>query len=152
MDMNTQYQNILLAVDGSKEAEGAFNKAIAISLQNNANLIICHVIDTSIMTTTSFDSLSHTISESMLDYGKELVDNYVELAKEQGVKSVSKVIEQGNPKSLISKVIAPKKNIDLIICGATGLNAIERLLIGSVSEHIVRYASCDVLVIRNHKD
>jgi len=150
--MNTQYQNILLAVDGSKEAEYAFKKAITISLQNNAHLKICHVIDTSIMTATTFDSLTLTVSESMLDYGKKLINNYVELAKEQGITNVSGLIEQGNPKTIISKIIAPKHKIDLIICGATGLNTIERLLIGSVSEHIIRYASCDVLVIRNNND
>ncbi|RKJ47427.1 universal stress protein, partial [Butyricicoccus sp. 1XD8-22] len=37
---------------------------------------------------------------------------------------------------------------DLIVCGATGLNAVERFLIGSVSEAIVRSAKCDVLVVR----
>jgi len=149
--MNTQYQNILLAVDGSKEAEYAFKKAITIALQNNAHLKICHVIDTSIMT-TPFDNISLTVSETMLDYGKNLVNNYVDLAKEQGLANVSGIIEQGNPKTIISKKIAPKHNIDLIVCGATGLNTIERLLIGSVSEHIIRYASCDVLVIRSNND
>ena len=149
--MNTQYQNILLAVDGSKEAEYAFKKAITISLQNNAHLKICHVIDTSIMT-TPFDNISLTVSETMLDYGKNLVNNYVDLAKEQGLANISGILEQGNPKTIISKKIAPKHNIDLIVCGATGLNTIERLLIGSVSEHIIRYASCDVLVIRSNND
>ncbi|HHQ0107144.1 TPA: universal stress protein, partial [Listeria monocytogenes] len=38
---------------------------------------------------------------------------------------------------------------DLIMCGATGLNAVERLLIGSVSEYIIRHSPCDVLVVRN---
>ena len=37
---------------------------------------------------------------------------------------------------------------DLIICGATGHTPVERYLIGSVSEAIVRSASCDVLVTR----
>ena len=32
--------------------------------------------------------------------------------------------------------------------GATGLNAVERLFIGSVSEYVIRNASCDVLVVR----
>ena len=35
------------------------------------------------------------------------------------------------------------------MCGATGLNAVERFLIGSVSEHITRHARCDVLVVRS---
>ena len=32
--------------------------------------------------------------------------------------------------------------------GATGLNAVERLFIGSVSEYVIRNATCDVLVVR----
>ncbi len=32
--------------------------------------------------------------------------------------------------------------------GATGLNAVERLLIGSVTEYVTRTADCDVLVVR----
>jgi len=36
----------------------------------------------------------------------------------------------------------------LIIVGATGLNAVERFLIGSVSESVARYSKCDVLIVR----
>ena len=49
---------------------------------------------------------------------------------------------------MISKDISKKLKADFIICGATGFNAVERFLIGSVSENIVRSAKCDVLVIR----
>ncbi|MNG34045.1 putative universal stress protein [compost metagenome] len=48
--------------------------------------------------------------------------------------------------------MAPKYKIDLIICGATGLNAVESFLIGSVSEHIIRYAKCDVIVVRGEDE
>ena len=37
------------------------------------------------------------------------------------------------------------------MCGASGLNAVERFMIGSVSEAIVRHASCDVLVVRTEE-
>ncbi|KAB5915090.1 universal stress protein, partial [Bifidobacterium adolescentis] len=39
-------------------------------------------------------------------------------------------------------------HVDLIMLGATGLNAVERLFIGSVSEYVIRNATCDVLVVR----
>ena len=55
-------------------------------------------------------------------------------------------------KTKISKKIAPDKHVDLIVCGATGLNAVERILIGSVSQHILRYAKCDVLIVRTPKE
>lgn len=41
-----------------------------------------------------------------------------------------------------------KHQTDLIVLGATGLNAVERLLIGSVTEYVTRTADCDVIVIR----
>ena len=36
--------------------------------------------------------------------------------------------------------------------GATGLNAVERLFIGSVSEYVIRHAICDVLIVRTDLD
>ena len=36
--------------------------------------------------------------------------------------------------------------------GATGLNAVERLFIGSVSEYVIRHAPCDVLIVRTDLD
>ncbi len=68
------------------------------------------------------------------------------------LKKIETVLEFGNPKSKISKEIAPNHKVDLIMCGATGLNAVERFLIGSVSEHIIRYAKCDVLVVRGDEE
>lgn len=43
--MNMAYRNILVAVDGSVEAEWAFKKAVNSAKKNNAYLIVCHVID-----------------------------------------------------------------------------------------------------------
>jgi len=73
-------------------------------------------------------------------------------AEKEGVQNVETIVEYGSPKVRIAKEIAPKHNADLIVCGATGLNAVERFFIGSVSEHITRYAKCDVLVVRIEGD
>ena len=44
--MGLEYKNILVAIDGSQEAEWAFKKAIDIAKRNNAKLLLAHVIDT----------------------------------------------------------------------------------------------------------
>ncbi|MEK4487236.1 universal stress protein [Psychrobacillus sp. FSL H8-0484] len=49
---------------------------------------------------------------------------------------------------MLTKELSNLVEADLIVCGATGLNAVERFLIGSVTEAIVRSSKCDVLVIR----
>ena len=41
---------------------------------------------------------------------------------------------------------------DLIIIGSTGLNAVERLLVGSVSSYVTRNALTDVIVVRTDLD
>ena len=40
------YKHILVAVDGSKQAELAFKKGIAVAKRNDAELVLAHVIDT----------------------------------------------------------------------------------------------------------
>ncbi len=55
------------------------------------------------------------------------------------------------PKSIIPKKLAHEINADLIMSGTSGLNAVERFIVGSVSESIVRHAPCDVLVVRTEE-
>jgi nucleotide-binding universal stress UspA family protein len=148
--MGLKYQNILVAIDGSKEAEWAFKKGIEIAKRNDANLLLTHVIDT--RTFAMVEAYDRTIAEKADNLAAELLENYQNIARNAGVKNVAYEIEFGSPKIRIPKDIAKKHQVDLIICGATGMNVVERFFIGSVSEHITRYATCDVLVIRTEKD
>ncbi|MCL6586784.1 MAG: universal stress protein [Anoxybacillus sp.] len=148
--MAMTYKTIVVAVDGSKEAEWAFKKAIEIAKRNDAALVLTHIID--VRALAAVEMHDRAVVERSEQYAKELLENYQKQATEAGVKEVSVEIEFGSPKVKIAKDIAPKHHADLIVCGATGLNAVERLLIGSVSEHITRYAKCDVLVVRTEKE
>lgn len=148
--MGMKYTNILVAVDGSTEAEWAFKKAIEVAKRNDAQITLAHIIDT--RTFATVEAYDRTISEKANLFAKELMEKYKSEAMEAGVAKVEYVIDYGSPKVIIPKDMAKKQEVDLIICGATGLNAMERFLIGSVSENIVRYAKCDVLVVRTSKD
>lgn len=141
----TTYENIMVAVDGSKEAEAAFNKALNIAKVSGATLHIAHIID--IRRLTTVDPYSVSLAEAQ-KHGENLLNKYVDQAKAAGYENVIAILESGSPKRDIPMTIAQKYAIDLILCGATGLNAIDRFLIGSVSEQIVRHAKCDVLVVR----
>ncbi|MBS4194995.1 universal stress protein [Lederbergia citri] len=148
--MTLMYHNILVAVDGSKSAECAFKKAVQIAKRNNAKLTLIHVIDTRSFAT--IDAYNGTMSERAKTYAKELLEQYTQEAEAQQFTNFEGLVEYGSPKTVIPKQIAKKIKADLIICGATGLNAVERLLIGSVSEHIMRSAECDVLIVRTEEE
>ena len=88
------------------------------------------------------------VYEGIQEDSNELLNGYKEKAEAAGLENVQTFVEIGSPKVVITGTIADKVNADLIVCGATGHNAIERFLMGSVSAAIVRTARCDVLVIR----
>lgn len=144
--MLQQYKSILVPIDGSFEAELAFRKAVEVAKRNNSKLHILHVIDTrAFQSVSSFDS---EMVEQVTEKAKETIDGYVKTAKDAGITDVDSTIEYGAPKSIISEDYPEKVGVDLIMIGATGLNAVERLLIGSVTEFVTRTAKCDVLVVR----
>lgn len=148
--MGDKYDHILIAIDGSAEAEWALKKGIEIAKRNNAKLLLAHVIDT--RSFLLIDSYDPDIAERANKLAVDMLEKYQTQALESGVSQVQYEIEYGSPKVKIPKEMAKKHNIDLIICGATGMNAVERFLIGSVSEHISRYARCDVLIVRTKKE
>lgn len=147
--MTLKYANILVAVDGSKEAELAFKKGAAAAKRNNATLHLAHIIDN--RSFGSIEAYDRTIADRTKKTSEELLAKYKEEALAAGVEKVNVIIEYGVPKIAIPKELAPKLNIDVIVCGATGLNAAERFIMGSVSERIVRTAKCDVLVVRREQ-
>lgn len=142
--MSTLYKSIVVAVDGSKEAEYAFRKSIEIAYRNKGSqLTIVNIIDTRYL-----GPLDKEFAEQVKEQSQQILDRYKARAAAARVENVNIIIEYGSPKTVITKEIAKLVKADLIICGATGHTPVERYLIGSVSEAIVRSATCDVLVIR----
>ncbi len=119
---NMAYRNILVAVDGSVEAEWAFKKAVNSAKKYNAHLIVCHVIDIQGLSPSPYAFYTDTRFQDAEKFAEELLTNYSNLAIKAGVTKVETLIEHGSPKTKISKKIAPDKHVDLIVCGATGLN------------------------------
>lgn len=144
--MLQQYNRILVAVDGSAEAELAFKKAVQVAVRNSATLVLTHVIDTrAFQSISTFDG---AMADKASEQAKNTLEEYVRYAKNHRVQDVIYSIEYGSPKVIIAKQIPEDQKIDLILLGATGLNAVERIFIGSVSEYVIRHANCDVLIVR----
>ena len=113
--MLSQYKNIQVAVDGSKEADLAFSKAVAIAKRNHATLEILHVIDTrSFQNVSSFDSAM--VEQVSKDAEKRMKD-YQARATKAGAEDVHYSIEFGSPKTIIGHDFPKKHNIDLIVVG-----------------------------------
>ena len=148
--MLQNYNSILVAVDGSASAEMAFKKAVNVALRNQGKLLLVHIIDLrAFQSVATFDGV---LAEQAEELAKKTLNAYVNEATAMGLQNVETVIEYGSPKAIIAKELPEKHMVDLIMLGATGLNAIERLFVGSVSEYVIRHSPCDVLIVRTDMD
>lgn len=72
------YKNILIAVDGSHEAEWAFNKAVDVAKRNDAKLTIVNIIDS--RTYSSYEVYDAQFTEKSRGFSEELLKGYQEVA------------------------------------------------------------------------
>ncbi|MFD1031612.1 universal stress protein [Metaplanococcus flavidus] len=148
--MTLKYSHILVAVDGSKQAEWAFKKAVGIALRNHAVLNLVNIINNqSFGMIEAYDR--NSVKKAKI-IAREIMKKYKAEAEKAGVEEVNTFVEYGVPKQMIPREFAERTSADLIICGATGLTGAERIIMGSISQSIVRYAKCDVLVVRTEEE
>lgn len=150
--MEKNYQKILVAIDGSDEAEQAFKKAVAFAKKNKSQLFITHVSDSRnlrVFPNIERSNQDNDFINQSYNMAEKTLNTYKKWAEKQGLTDIETILRVGSPKIEIAKNLPKEFNIDLILLGATGLNAVERLLMGSVSEYVTRNASCDVLIARS---
>ena len=142
------YKNILVAIDGSEKAEKAFMEAIAAAKRNQATLHILYVNEVTGNYFGDFGFLTPTLQEELDEVAEKQMTEHRNLAIEKGLTEIETYILYGYPKTLIANFNESKEPIDLIVMGATGLNAVERALVGSTTSYVVNHAPCNVLVIK----
>lgn len=140
------YKSILVAVDSSNQSKKAVERAIRVAIENEANLTISHIVDIPVY--SDYKHFDAEILNLAKQTAEEMVKKFKEQALEAGVTDVAVIIEAGSAKREIIRSIIPKIDPDLVVLGATGVNALERVLVGSVSEYIIRHAPVDVLIVR----
>ncbi len=79
--------------------------------------------------------------------GWEILTRAEKTAKTLGVKNVQTHLEDGDPAKVILATAA-KQDTDLVVLGSRGLGQLERLVIGSVSQAVVRDAKCTCITVK----
>jgi universal stress protein A len=135
-------RRILLATDLGEASEGATAQALDLARDLGADLLVVSVIDPS--APTPGRSLERI---DQLRSGRELAaQDLVARGRAIGVR-VGFLIWTGSPGEAIVDV-ATSEDVDLVVVGSHGRGSVGRILIGSVSEYVVRRAPCPVLVVR----
>lgn len=147
--MNTHYSNVLVPIDGSKQAEMALQKGAKITVSNKGHLDILMVLNTS-QYGYSYGGLvdGDVINNLVDDSTNYLKQQLADLQKQFPELNADIHIRFGNPKTVISFEFPKDYHSDLIIMGATGMGRLQRVVEGSVTAFVNRNAACDVIVVR----
>ena len=139
------FEKILVATDGSEHGFRASRVALELGKISGGKVTAIYVADTVKTSHLPDDMLLFSIRELLLKEGKEALKQVEDLAKEKDVSFESVVVE-GNPGSEIIRY-AETSGMDIIILGAVGRTGLDKFLLGSVAEKVVRNSKIPVLTI-----
>ncbi len=141
---------VLLAIDDSKFSAAAVQVVIAQAHSKDNEVRVLHVVEPPSLLVgremSGYDSTLEAVWEKEKKQAEVLVEKTSETLRSHGM-SVSSYVQEGDPKSMILEA-AEKWHADLIVIGSHGRKALDRFLMGSVSEAIARHAHCSVEIVR----
>jgi nucleotide-binding universal stress UspA family protein len=148
---------ILLATDGSREAQLAAMTAVDLASSTNSEL---HVVTVA----PGNPDPAYYVHEASLSY--ETYEQALEAVKGEAQKVLNEQVQkieeaEGTVKEAHLKIgvrrdqaivhLAEELGAGLIVLGSRGLGGVRRALMGSVSDSVVRHAHCPVMVVRPEK-
>ena len=138
---------ILLAVDDSKFSDAALQAVIAQIPPQGTEVLVLHVVEPITLSPPPQMSPGYAPElESRVKDGRELVEREAQRLRAVGFKADG-AVENGDIREKIIDAAAEWR-ADLIVMGSHGRRGVQRLLLGSVAEHVARHAQCSVEIVR----
>jgi len=142
------FEKILTAIDFSESSDFAFEYALTLARQFQAELIVMHVINEPVdlrgfyVPHISFEQLEKEIEEGAV----KMMEKFCQ-TKMGDFSRFTTVVSAGIPYEEVLRK-AEEAGVSLIVLGTHGRTGIDHLIFGSTAERVVRSATCPVLTIR----
>ncbi|MFO7926944.1 MAG: universal stress protein [Halobacteriota archaeon] len=137
------YERILLPTDGSRGNSRAVKQAIGLAAETDAELHVLFVVEDIPYAPEMMDG---EVEARLRQIGEDAIEDIRERADDAGVE-IETAIEDGTPHRAILEY-ADDEGADLIVMGTHGRSGLDRYLLGSVTERVVRGAEIPVLTVR----
>ncbi|RQH01982.1 universal stress protein [Natrarchaeobius oligotrophus] len=138
------YDRILVPTDGSSEVERALEYAFDLARAHDASIRAIYVVNAAGYGGLPMETAWEGISDALREEGRAAVDRVEELAPDD--VTVETAVLEGSPSRVIVEEATPLE-CDLVVMGTHGRGGIDRLLLGSVTERVVRSAAVPVLTV-----
>ena len=137
------YDKILLASDGSDAADAATGHALRIAENFDTTLHVVHVLKTGEPSVDVDDTAEHP---ELKDRRDRALNSPTDRADRAGVTATTAAVRGPPSDALVA--YARENGIDLIVIGTHGRSGLDRIVVGSVAEHVVRNAPAPVVTVR----
>jgi nucleotide-binding universal stress UspA family protein len=143
------FTKILIATDGSEYTKNAVDYGIDLAKNTGAKIHAVYVVDTAAFASIPMDAAWESMYELLRQEGDEATKYVADKAEALGLEVDGNTIE-GHPADEIIKY-AEKNSMSIIVMGTLGKSGLDRFLLGSVAEKVVRNSKIPVLVVRGKK-
>ncbi|MFC6766820.1 universal stress protein [Natrinema soli] len=156
---NSAYSRILVPTDGSELARRALEEARTIAGLTDATIHVMYVVDDAAiaepatdasLNEVSLDADVHRLFDRFEAVGEHAIGDIRATAAERGVDIVT-AVRRGNPDEEILTYV-DEQDIDLIVMGTHGRRGVQRYLLGSTTERVLRRATTPVLAVHEQND
>lgn len=139
------FRKVLIATDGSEYTKKAVDYGIELANNTGAKLHTIYVIDTRAYGSIPLSSTME-YAYSLLRQEGDMAIKYVADKAEAAGLEVEGIIAEGHPADEIIKY-AEKNSIDIIVMGTLGKSGLERFLLGSVADKLIRNSRIPVIAV-----
>lgn len=143
-------RRVLVPTDFSKHSENALRYAAAFAERFGAELLVLHVVQDLALFVPDAIAVAPPVApavEVLVESAQQALDRLVAAPPLAGLK-VRALVREGTPFWEIIQT-AQEENADLIVLATHGHSGLVHVLLGSVTEKVVRKAPCPVLTVRH---
>ncbi|MBB6451762.1 nucleotide-binding universal stress UspA family protein [Salirhabdus euzebyi] len=137
------YKKILLASDGSEHSHRTTEHAISLSKAFGSTVEVVYVKDSA---KVKSDTLHNWNKVGITDLQRDKFATVEQKLTEAGI-SYELTFLSGDPGPTLVDY-ANKNDFDIVLIGSRGLNALQEMVLGSVSHKVAKRANCPVLIIK----
>lgn len=134
---------VLIPTDDSDPARAAADHAVEVAASTGAALHVVHVVETSALGSAAS---AGAVLDSLEAAGERAIETVIDRAEAADVSTVEAAVLSGSPYRAIVEY-ADDHEVDCIVLGTHGRTGLDRYLIGSVAERVVRLAGVPVIVV-----
>jgi nucleotide-binding universal stress UspA family protein len=148
------YKTILVPIDGSDTSARAFDTALQLARDNDAELCPVYIVDNPLVVYDSPGYDPSILRDAMCEEGKRITDAALAKMHLEKVRGIARIDEvELSVDSIADRILkmATDMQADLVVMGTHGRRGFRRLVLGSVAERFVRMASCPVLLVPSHQ-